>query len=330
MKRTGLNIICSLLLAGGMCACTATPKQTEEIKWSERMAQSEMQRFPEPWMIEKAKKPRWGYTHGLVVKSMLEEWKHTGDTAYYNYAKIYADSLIDTDGKIKTMKYLSFNIDNINAGKILFDFYEKTGDGRYKVAMDTLRKQLAEQPRTSEGGFWHKLVYPHQMWLDGIFMASPYLAQYGNVFKDTTVNADIVNQIKLIARKTYDTALRCARNPYVAVVACDMVLASPSLVVAEALEMTRTGADVVVPVNKHGFEPFHAIYRRLGCLPAVREALNEGEKRAQVFFNQVNVCEFPQKKVLEAEPMGGCFMNANTPDELAALERIIQDRIECE
>lgn len=74
MKRTGLNIICSLLLAGGMCACTATPKQTEEIKWSERMAQSEMQRFPEPWMIEKAKKPRWGYTHGLVVKSMLEEW----------------------------------------------------------------------------------------------------------------------------------------------------------------------------------------------------------------------------------------------------------------
>ena len=77
MKRTGLNIICSLLLVGGMCACTATPKQTEEIKWSERMAQSEMQRFPEPWMIEKAKRPRWGYTHGLVVKSMLEEWKQT-------------------------------------------------------------------------------------------------------------------------------------------------------------------------------------------------------------------------------------------------------------
>ena len=80
-------------------------------------------------------------------------------------------------------------------------FMKRRETGRYKVAMDTLRKQLAEQPRTSEGGFWHKLVYPHQMWLDGIFMASPYLAQYGNVFKDTTVNADIVNQIKLIARK---------------------------------------------------------------------------------------------------------------------------------
>ena len=117
---------------------------------------------------EKAKKPRWGYTHGLVVKSMLEAWKHTGDSTYYEYAKIYADSLIDTDGRIKTMKYLSFNIDNVNGGKILFDLYAKTGDERYKTAMDTLRKQMTEQPRTSEGGFWHKLKYTQSgtIWCD--------------------------------------------------------------------------------------------------------------------------------------------------------------------
>ncbi len=119
------------------------------------------------------------------------------------------------------------------------------------------------------------------------------------------------------------TALQAARNPYVAAVACDMVFASPSLVVAEALEMTKSGADVVVPVNKHGFEPFHAVYRRMGCLPAVRQALEAGEKRAQVFFSSVNVREFPQEKVLEAEPMGGCFINANTPEELAALEQVV-------
>ena len=122
------------------------------------------------------------------------------------------------------------------------------------------------------------------------------------------------------------TALRAARNPLVAVVACDMVFASPSLVIAEALEMVKTGADVVVPVNKHGFEPFHAIYRRMGCLSAVREALDRGDKRAQIFFDKVNVCQFPQEKVLAAEPMGGCFINANTPEELAALERIVQDQ----
>lgn len=116
------------------------------------------------------------------------------------------------------------------------------------------------------------------------------------------------------------TALQAARNPYVAVVACDMVFASASLVVAEALAMNETGADVVVPVNKHGYEPFHAMYRRLACLPAVRRALDRGEKRAQSFFDDVNVCEFPHAKVLEAEPMGGCFINANTPEELRSLE----------
>lgn len=116
------------------------------------------------------------------------------------------------------------------------------------------------------------------------------------------------------------TALQAARNPYVAVVACDMVFASASLVVAEALAMNESGADVVVPANKHGYEPFHAIYRRMACLPAVRRALDRGEKRAQAFFDEVNVVEFSQSEVLAAAPMGGCFINANTPEELRALE----------
>ena len=122
------------------------------------------------------------------------------------------------------------------------------------------------------------------------------------------------------------TALEAARNPYVAVVACDMVFASPSLVVAEALAMNETGADVVVPVNKHGFEPFHAMYRRAGCLPAVSAALDRGEKRAQGFFADVEVCEFPQERVLEAEPMGGCFINANTLEELRAIEETFLEK----
>ena len=202
MKRiTSYLPLFFLLLIITLSGCAE--KKTDNELWSERMARSEMKRFPEPWMIEKATKPRWGYTHGLVVKSMLEEWKHTGNKDYYDYAKIYADSLIDASGKIR-MKYTSFNIDNVNPGKILFDLYEQTNDNRYKVAMDTLRKQMTEQPRTTEGGYWHKLIYPHQMWLDGIFMASPYLAEYGTVFGDTTVYADVVNQITLIARHTYD------------------------------------------------------------------------------------------------------------------------------
>ena len=117
------------------------------------------------------------------------------------------------------------------------------------------------------------------------------------------------------------TALAHAHNPYVAVVACDMVFASAALVVAEALMMAETEADVVIPVNKHGFEPFHALYRRTKCLPAIRRAIDRGEKRAQSFFDDdLRIIEFSQERVLEAEPRGGCFINANTPEELQRLE----------
>lgn len=118
------------------------------------------------------------------------------------------------------------------------------------------------------------------------------------------------------------TALTAARNPYVAVVACDMVFASGRLVVAESLCMAETGADVVVPVNQHGFEPFHGLYRRETCLAAVRRALDAHEKRAQAFFNDpsIEVFEFSQERVLDAEPRGGCFINANTPEELKRIE----------
>lgn len=121
------------------------------------------------------------------------------------------------------------------------------------------------------------------------------------------------------------TAIKSATCPYVAVVACDMVLASASLVQAEAIAMNEHCVDVVVPVNKHGFEPFHALYRREAVLPAIKKRLDEGNKRAQSIFDLVNVEEFSHSRVLEAEPMGGCFMNCNTPEELARLEDLCFD-----
>lgn len=118
------------------------------------------------------------------------------------------------------------------------------------------------------------------------------------------------------------TALQAASNPYVAVVACDMVFASARLVVAEALAMHESGADVVAPSNKHGFEPLHAMYRKEGCLGPVRDRVQRGEKRVQSFFGDpaVTVLPFTQYRVLHVEPRGGCFINANTPEELARIE----------
>lgn len=117
------------------------------------------------------------------------------------------------------------------------------------------------------------------------------------------------------------TALNAASNPFVAVVACDMLFASPRLIVAESIEMAELDCDVVVPVNQHGYEPFHAMYRKDTCIKAVKSALDEGSARAQAFFGNtaLDVVEFPQARVLEVEPRGGCFINANTPEELASI-----------
>ena len=123
------------------------------------------------------------------------------------------------------------------------------------------------------------------------------------------------------------TALKAASNPIVAVVACDMVFASARLVLSEAERLIAATADVCVPVNKHGFEPFHAVYLRRTCLPAIEKKLAEGEKKAQSFFDDVKVYRFSQAQVLAAEPMGGCFINANTPDELRALEKVCEDQV---
>lgn len=121
------------------------------------------------------------------------------------------------------------------------------------------------------------------------------------------------------------SAMRAASGDYVAIVACDMVCASASLIAHEASVMDRTGADVVVPVNKHGFEPFHALYRRETCLPVIEEAIRAGELRAQAFFDQVKVYEMSQAEVLKVAPMGGCFINVNTPEELKMMEKALAE-----
>ena len=117
------------------------------------------------------------------------------------------------------------------------------------------------------------------------------------------------------------TALNAASHDHVAVVACDMVFASPALVVAESTAMGEHGTDAVVPVNKHGYEPFHSVYRKSTCLPVIKETIDTGSKTAQAFFDRVNIFPFTQEMVLKVEPMGGCFINANTPEELANLEK---------
>jgi molybdopterin-guanine dinucleotide biosynthesis protein A len=120
------------------------------------------------------------------------------------------------------------------------------------------------------------------------------------------------------------TALHFARQPYVGIVACDMIFPSAPLLLAERDLLISTGADVAVPRTSHGYEPFHAVYRRDTCLPVVLAALEAGETRATSWFDKVGLAELSPRQVLDADPRGGAFVNANTPEELARIEsRII-------
>lgn len=116
------------------------------------------------------------------------------------------------------------------------------------------------------------------------------------------------------------SALSGAKTPLVALVACDMVFVSAHLLAHEAALTHKLHVDAVVPVNKHGFEPFHAVYRRNECLRAVTAALKEGKHRAQELITRVNTYQLTPQEARAIEPYGGYFMNANTPEELAQLE----------
>ena len=177
---------------------------SSKLKWSERMALTLMKRHPQSYMIDDAKVAHISYVHGLVTYAFQELGKAKKNDSYAAYAKQYADELIDADGTIKTYKFDSFNIDNIPTGRILFDIYEQTKDKRYLIAMQTLRKQLEEQPKTPSGGFWHKKIYPNQMWLDGLYMGEPFFAEYTVTFEKGAKLDEIAKEFELIQKYATD------------------------------------------------------------------------------------------------------------------------------
>jgi len=169
-----------------------------------QFADSEISRFPEAWQLDHGKRLYFGYSQGLGCQAMLKVWKQTGNRKYLDYVIQWADTIINEKGEIHLYKVENYNIDYINPGKVLFDVYLETGDKKYKLAMDRLVEQMKHHPRTLEGAFWHKLIYPHQVWLDGLYMGSPFLAQYAVTFNQPGMIDDVINQFLICARHTYD------------------------------------------------------------------------------------------------------------------------------
>jgi unsaturated rhamnogalacturonyl hydrolase len=200
-------ILVQLLLVISIGRLSAQELKIDGVKMAVRMANSEIKQFPDPWTVDFNPKPVWNYTQGLIAQSMVRLWKVTHQQNYYAYAEKYAIHFIDSAGSILGYKPDEHNIDAVNSGKFLFDIYGTSKDERYLKAIKFLRDQLKEQPRTQEGGFWHKLRYPNQMWLDGLYMGTPFYAQYAAKFNETAAFDDVVNQFVTVHKHTYNATI---------------------------------------------------------------------------------------------------------------------------
>ena len=155
------------------------------------------------WNIEnirKGKKSKWNYVDGCMIKAILEMYSITGDKKYLDFADGFVDAKVDDNGIIAGYNVDDLNIDNVNAGKTLFELYDITGKEKYRKAIDLIYSQIEKMPRTKEGNFWHKKIYPNQVWLDGLYMGQPFYAEYDTRYGNKEHYSDIFNQFKNVYR----------------------------------------------------------------------------------------------------------------------------------
>ena len=153
--------------------------------------------------VRQGKPAHWNYIDGCMLNALLTLSDITGDPLYADFVERFVDAFIAEDGTIRTYDPSKYNLDDVNEGRVLFPLYERTGQAKYRLAADRLAAQLKDQPRTAEGNFWHKLIYPDQVWLDGIYMAQPFRALYEKHFGNRDYS-DILRQIETVRRRMFD------------------------------------------------------------------------------------------------------------------------------
>jgi len=215
MKRLFTRILC-LLISGqvvlSLTSCAAPVADTAKfsgatpLEWSQRLAYSEMAHKGDSLIWKPDGKAKWDYTVGLYTLSLLRLDAVNHTTNYQGFVEGAIGSFIGPDGSVQTYKHDEYQLDALNPGKTVLALWQLTHDERYRKAALMLRQQLENQPRTYDGGFWHKQRYTNQMWLDGIFMGSPFYAECGKLFNEPADFDDVAKQIRLIDEHTYDAA----------------------------------------------------------------------------------------------------------------------------
>ena len=172
---------------------------------SEQMANTVLEKlYPDSLFNKTDKFPKWSYDMGVIFEGLTAVWRNTGNADYFNYMQSRMDAYLSIPDSIKNYDVKDFNIDNIKNGTTLLMLYKVTGKKKYLQACHRLYAQLQKHPRTHEGGFWHKKIYPYQMWLDGLYMAQPFYAEYASLMNIPSAFDDIANQFVYMEKNARD------------------------------------------------------------------------------------------------------------------------------
>ena len=220
MKLIKSLLCCTAVFAASFCSDASDYGFIRDIEpYSVRMMLSEMARNPQAVYLDaRAGERKWNYTTGLELRSFLDvAYRYELDYAV-DYVKEWADTMAADDGKVYKYKLSNYNVDHICPARIYFDLYRIYGDKKYRRVLRNIREQLDSQPRTATGEFWHKQIYPHQVWLDGLYMALPFYARYTSSFSPKaerdSLYRDIVHQFAAAAENTFDPVTGLFRHAW--------------------------------------------------------------------------------------------------------------------
>ena len=155
-------------------------------------------------VIRQGKEVGWNYIDGCMMTSLLELYQQTGNEKYFKFVKEYIDYFVTEDGTILKYNRDKHTLDDICESRVLFDLYKLTGEEKYKKAIEYTYEHIKVQPRTYEGSFWHKEIYPNQVWLDGLFMANVFYMRYETEFDGCKQYQDIKKQFEIVRKHMYD------------------------------------------------------------------------------------------------------------------------------
>jgi unsaturated rhamnogalacturonyl hydrolase len=160
------------------------------------------------WNIEfirAGKEPKWNYIDGCMMTSLLELYNQSQNKKYLDFVESYVSYFVSEDGSIKGYDPNKHVLDDICESRVLFDLYKITKNEKYKKAIDLTYSHIKMQPRTYEGSFWHKDIYPNQVWLDGLFMAQVFYMRYETEYNKCQNYNDIKTQFATVRKRMYDS-----------------------------------------------------------------------------------------------------------------------------